>query len=94
MPSFEHDGLITVQADIWYLDKQQYFSASISRLIFDSNIREYSHSHNKFSGEELMKEIVNHRKEKEKTVAKHKENTSKKDSLRGSNKQSKKLKTL
>jgi hypothetical protein len=40
MPSFEHDGLITVQADLWYLDKQQYFSASISRLIFDSDIRE------------------------------------------------------
>lgn len=94
MPSFEHDGLITVQADIWYLDKQQYFSASISRLIFDSNIREYSHSHNKFSGKELMREITNHRKEKEKTVVETKESTKKNDSLRGSNKQSKKLKTL
>lgn len=64
MPCFEHDGLITVQADIWYLDKQQYFSASIRRLIFDNDIREYSHSHNKFSGKELMREIVNHRNKK------------------------------
>lgn len=94
MPSFEHDGLITVQADIWYLDKQQYFSASISRLIFDSDIREYSHSHNKFYGKELMKEITNHRNKKEKTVVETKESTNKNDSLRGSNKQSKKLKTL
>lgn len=94
MPSFEHDGLITVQADIWYLDKQQYFSASISRLIFDSDIREYSHSHNRFYGKKLMKEITNHRNKKEKTVVKNKESNSKNDSLRGSNKQSKKLKTL
>jgi hypothetical protein len=41
-----------------------------------------------------MREITNHRNKKEKTVVKNKENNSKKDGLRGSNKQSKKLKTL
>lgn len=91
MAYYIHDGIVTVEADLWYINHILYSSISESRLNLIESTREVGHTANKNLGKNIASTVHKAMNNKKDKVKAYKTKTQKHIKRKTNNRDGKKL---